>query len=225
MSSNLDALLIERNALIIQTYAVQKTINRLTSEIINEMTAERDDWPADAREIVEWALAINFTRNRQPHMSGDPRSRLSSLQRRDMEIARDAVLAALAPYLAARVAAAEEAGARAMRETGADTARNWTSGIKTVAQQDLSAAIRDLPLPHGPLAAAERAAEARGRVAGLREAAAKVRVHATAAKQCSDEGDVIHRIRAEYLAKAFALNAAADDIEAAILALAEKEGA
>lgn len=126
--------------------------------------------------------------------------------------------------VAARVAAAEEAGGRAMRETSADTARNWPSGIKTVAQQDLSAAIRDLPLPHGALAAAERAAEARGRVAGLREAAAKVRVHATAAKQCSDEGDVIHRIRAEYLAKAFALNAAADDIEAAILALAEKEG-
>lgn len=88
-----------------------------------------------------------------------------------------------------------------------------------------AAAIRDLPLPHGPLAAAERAAEARGRVAGLREAAAKVRVHASAAKRCSDEGDVIHHIRAEYLAKAFALNAAADDIEAAILALAEKEGA
>jgi hypothetical protein len=69
------------------------------------------------------------------------------------------------------------------------------------------------------------AALAEARKAGLREAAAKVRVHAAAAKRCSDESDVIHRIRAEYLAKAFALNAAADDIEAAILALAEEEGA
>lgn len=71
---------------------------------------------------------------------------------------------------------------------------------------------------------ATHAALAEARKAGLREAAAKVRVHAAAAKQCSDESDVIHRIRAEYLAKAFALNAAADDIEAAILALAEEAG-
>jgi hypothetical protein len=51
---------------------------------------------------------------------------------------------------------------------------------------------------------------------GMREAAGIARVHAAAAKRCADEGDVIHRIRAEYLANSFALNAAADDILAAI---------
>jgi hypothetical protein len=61
---------------------------------------------------------------------------------------------------------------------------------------------------------AARVAEARAD--GMREAAGIARVHAAAAKRCADEGDVIHRIRAEYLANSFALNAAADDILAAI---------
>jgi hypothetical protein len=64
-----------------------------------------------------------------------------------------------------------------------------------------------------------RVAEARRDA--LREAAGIARVHAAAAKRCSEEADVIHRIRSEYLAKSFALNTAADDIEAAILARAE----
>ena len=40
---------------------------------------------------MEWALAIHFSQNRQPCMSGDPRDRLSSQQRRQL---RDAALAA-----------------------------------------------------------------------------------------------------------------------------------
>lgn len=47
-------------------------------------------------EAVEWALAIHFSSNRQPAMSGDPRDRLSALQRRNMELARDSVLLTLA---------------------------------------------------------------------------------------------------------------------------------
>lgn len=77
-------------------------------------------WPDDAREALEWALAIHFLQNRQPCMSGDPRDRLSSLQRRNMEDARDAVLEALAPILKAREAAA----AMAMRERAAAEAED-----------------------------------------------------------------------------------------------------
>ena len=50
---------------------------------------------SDIHELIERALAIRFSQNRQPHMSGDPRERLSALQRRNMEDARDAVIAAL----------------------------------------------------------------------------------------------------------------------------------
>lgn len=50
---------------------------------------------SDIHELIERALAIHFSQNRQPHMSGDPRERLSALQRRNMEDARDAVIAAL----------------------------------------------------------------------------------------------------------------------------------
>lgn len=70
-------------------------------------------WPDAARETVEWALAVHFSGNRMPHMSGDPRNRLSPGQRRQMEDARDAVLDALAPILAARVAAARREGIEA----------------------------------------------------------------------------------------------------------------
>lgn len=50
---------------------------------------------SDMIEAIERALAIHFSQNRQPHMSGDPRERLSAMQRRNMEDARDAVIAAL----------------------------------------------------------------------------------------------------------------------------------
>jgi hypothetical protein len=63
-------------------------------------------WPDAARELVEWALAVHFSGNRMPHMSGDPRNRLAPGQRRAMEDARDAVLEALAPILAAQIEAA-----------------------------------------------------------------------------------------------------------------------
>ena len=65
-----------------------------------------DGWPDAAHELVEWALAVHFSGDRTPHMSGDPRNRLSPGRRRAMEDARDAVLEALAPILAAQVEAA-----------------------------------------------------------------------------------------------------------------------
>lgn len=43
----------------------------------------------DLNERLEWALAIYFSGNRQPHMSGDPRARLSPGRQRDLS---DAVL-------------------------------------------------------------------------------------------------------------------------------------
>jgi hypothetical protein len=39
-------------------------------------------WPDAARELVEWALAVHFSGDRTPHMSGDPRNRLSPGRRR-----------------------------------------------------------------------------------------------------------------------------------------------
>jgi hypothetical protein len=68
--------------------------------------SEARNWPDAARELVEWALAVHFSGDRTPHMSGDPRNRLSPGRRRAMEDARDAVLDALAPILAAQVEAA-----------------------------------------------------------------------------------------------------------------------
>lgn len=56
-------------------------------------------------------------------------------------------------------------------------------------------------------AAFKRGAEA------MREAnAAVVDAHAAAAKRCSEEGDVIYRIRAEFLANSYAIQSAADDV-------------
>lgn len=47
----------------------------------------------------------------------------------------------------------------------------------------------------------------------MREAcAAIVDAHAAAAKRCSEEGDVIYRIRAEFLANSYAITQAADDV-------------
>lgn len=71
----------------------------------------------------------------------------------------------------------------------------------------LSAAVQERDAARAVVAEAERR--------GMERAAKKVEVHAAAMKRCSEETDVIQRIRAEYLAKAFALNTAADDIRAA----------
>lgn len=84
-------------------------------------------WPDDAREALEWVLAIHFSQNRQPCMSGDPRDRLSPMQRRNMEDARDAMLEALAPFVSAREAAA----AMAMRDAAC-------GAIDPVAQLEVS---------------------------------------------------------------------------------------
>lgn len=71
------------------------------------------------REELENILAIFFAHNRQPHMSGDPRARLSPLQRRDMEDAITEILAAgwsraIPAPVALREAAAEIAALRAV---------------------------------------------------------------------------------------------------------------
>jgi hypothetical protein len=85
-------------------------------------------WLDAARELVEWALAAHFSGDRTPHMSGDPRNRLSPGRRRAMEDARDAVLEALAPILAAQV----EAARREEREANAAVALGlrdaWRNG-------------------------------------------------------------------------------------------------
>lgn len=77
------------------------------------------DWPDAARELVEWALAVHFSGNRMPHMSGDPRNRLAPGRRRAMEDARDAVLEALAPTLTQVMA--ERDRLRKALERAADT--------------------------------------------------------------------------------------------------------
>jgi len=46
-------------------------------------------------ERVERALAIHFSGNRQPCMSGDPRDRLSPLQRRNLSDAARAAIEAM----------------------------------------------------------------------------------------------------------------------------------
>lgn len=46
----------------------------------------------DTREQLEWVLAIHFSQNRMPDMSGDPRRRLTPLTRRNMDAAIDALL-------------------------------------------------------------------------------------------------------------------------------------
>ena len=89
-------------------------------------------WPDAARETVEWALAVHFSGNRMPHMSGDPRNRLSPGQRRQMEDARDAVLDALAPILAARVAAARREGIEAAAEAMSPMLRSMISRDQAV---------------------------------------------------------------------------------------------
>ena len=108
-------------------------------------------WPDAEREAVEWALAVHFSQNRQPCMSGDPRDRLSSLQRRKMEDARDAVLGALAPLIAVREAAA----AMAMRDAAAEGAAKLIGVITERSEPTfiMRDAIRALPLPDAAQAA------------------------------------------------------------------------
>jgi hypothetical protein len=103
------------------------------------MTDAPNGWPPEAREALEYALASHFSRNRQPHMSGDPRARLSTMERRNFDDAIHAALAALAPHLAAREAAAFKRGAEASREQVA----HWADA--ELADCELADAIRQIP--------------------------------------------------------------------------------
>lgn len=103
---------------------------------------------------------------------------------------------------------------------GEPSCQRWSHGRWTVhgdvgwtpAQVATLMHLRYLGPCHTP---AEVAALVAAGQEGMREAcAAIVDAHAAAAKRCSEEADVIHRIRAEYLAKAFALKTAAADIRA-----------
>jgi hypothetical protein len=105
---------------------------------------------------------------------------------------------------------AREAVARAMREKLWGSWQQW---------QDLADAALAALAPF--LATALAAARAAGMREGMEKAAGMVRTHAAAAKKCSEEADVIHVIRADYLSRSFALNTAADDITAAILAASD----
>jgi hypothetical protein len=53
----------------------------------------------EMRDQVERTLAIFFTGNRMPHMSGDPRERVPPAKRRDLSDAADNVLALIQPAL------------------------------------------------------------------------------------------------------------------------------
>lgn len=97
-------------------------------------------WPDAARETVEWALAIHFSGDRMPHMSGDPRNRLSPGRRRAMEDARDAALEALAPILAEREAAARHEGIEAAAKWHDDMAARFGEGAPALAAWHLQCA-------------------------------------------------------------------------------------
>ena len=103
--------------------------------------ADPNGWPDDASELIEWSLAVHFSGDKMPHMSGDPRNRLTPGARRRMEDARDAVLDALAPLIAAREAAAYRRGAEAMREACAYVATAFAMCRRVVEH------IRALPVP------------------------------------------------------------------------------
>jgi hypothetical protein len=45
------------------------------------------------RDTLSWLLAPFFSGDRQPHMSGDPRARLSPLRRRDLDEAVQSIIA------------------------------------------------------------------------------------------------------------------------------------
>jgi hypothetical protein len=77
-------------------------------------------------EGLEWALAIHFSMNRQPHMSGDPRNRLSAMQKRQMDAVIDAALTALRAARPDIAAALDGRGVVVPREaTGIMVARAW----------------------------------------------------------------------------------------------------
>ena len=62
------------------------------------------------------------------------------------------------------------------------------------------------------VAAREAAAFKRGAEAMRADCAAIVDAHAAAAKRCSEESDVVYRIRAEFLANSYAITQVADDV-------------
>ncbi len=76
------------------------------------------------REALEWALAIHFSQNRQPDMSGDPRNRLSPLQRRNMNDAIDALLPLIEAHTRAAVEA-ERAAERVFTLGAGKCVTNW----------------------------------------------------------------------------------------------------
>ena len=126
------------------------------------MISDANGWPDAMREALEWALAIHFSQNRQPCMSGDPRDRLSSLQRRNMEDARDAALEALAPVVTQRERASYAAAWIAAREAGAVLAEaDWLR----VSDTALPAKIRALSPPADAAAALAALVEAARREA------------------------------------------------------------
>jgi hypothetical protein len=83
--------------------------------------SDNNGWPGKPgiREKLEYALAMHFSNNRMPHMSGDPRNRLSSLQRRNMEDAVTSILEVIGPVLTpAEVdARVKEEAARLIKQT------------------------------------------------------------------------------------------------------------
>jgi hypothetical protein len=117
---------------------------------------------------------------------------------------------------------AREAVQNALREAGLLSL--WEMTAAPEAARTILAAL-------APFVAAREAAAAQA----MRDAcAAIVDAHAAAAKRCSEEGDVIYRIRAEFLANSYAITQAADDVRvtplpdtsalAAALAEARREG-
>lgn len=56
---------------------------------------------SETRDALSWALAVHFSQNRQPCMSGDPRDRLSAMQRRNLDDAVQGVLNVIAAAVAA----------------------------------------------------------------------------------------------------------------------------
>jgi hypothetical protein len=58
--------------------------------------------PEELRERVERTLAIFFTGNRMPHMSGDPRERVPPAKRRDLSDATDSIMELVSALTAER---------------------------------------------------------------------------------------------------------------------------
>jgi hypothetical protein len=114
--------------------------------------SDNNNWPGKpgVREKLEYALAMHFANNRMPHMSGDPRNRLSSLQRRNMEDAVTSILEVIGPCLTpAEVdARVKEARRDALEEAAQiidDSARRCTEGgISQRILESNAAAIRAL---------------------------------------------------------------------------------